>query len=378
MVTENRHEREEAERLQKRITVLPGDGIGPEVTQQAVRLIETLDAFFGHSTSFHYARIGGVAIEEDQTPLPDTTLTACQESDAVLLGAVGGPKWDRLAGAKRPEAGLLKLRKALGVFANLRPVQVFNSLVEASTLKPEVVAGVDLVIVRELTGGLYFGTPRERRQGHDGVEVIDTLVYTEAEMERILRLGFETARKRRRHLTSVDKANVLESSRLWREMAERIAADYPDVTLTHVLVDNAAMQLIRQPSQFDVIVTENLFGDILSDEAAMLTGSIGLLPSASLGATGLGLYEPIHGSAPDIAGKGLANPLATMLSAALMYRYSFGLEEEALVIEEAVRSVLAGGARTGDLASPGQAVLSTEEMGQLVRDTVTHVIQQKN
>jgi len=356
--------------MQKRITVLPGDGIGPEVTQQAVRLIETVDEVFGHSTTFAYGRIGGVALDEDGVPLPESTLAVCRASEAVLLGAVGGPKWDKGAGNLRPEAGLLGLRKGLGVFANLRPVTVHESLVDASTLKPEVVFGVDLLILRELTGGLYFGTPKERRHGEHGLEVVDTLFYTQAEMERILRLGFETARKRRGHLTSVDKANVLESSRLWRETAESVAVDYPDVTLQHVLVDNAAMQLIRTPKQFDVIVTENLFGDILSDEAAMLTGSIGLLPSASLGPDGIGLYEPVHGSAPDIAGKGIANPLATLLSVALMYRYSFNLHEEAIRIEHAVHSVLAEGWRTADLANRGQPTLSTEQMGQRVRDAV--------
>ncbi len=363
--------------MEKRIAVLPGDGIGPEVTQEAVRLMETVDALFGHSTSFQYAPIGGAAIDETGTPLPDSTLKLCQESDAILLGAVGGPKWDQAAGALRPEAGLLGLRKGLGVFANLRPVKVFESLIGASTLKPEVVSGVDLVIVRELTGGLYFGTPRERRQGENGLEVVDTLLYSEAEMERIIRLGFETALKRGGRLTSVDKANVLESSRLWRETANRLAPEYPAVSLDHVLVDNAAMQLVRNPRQFDVVVTENLFGDILSDEAAMLTGSIGLLPSASLGAAGVGLYEPVHGSAPDIAGQGLANPLATILSTAMMYRYSFNLEEEAAVIEKGVHEVLVSGARTGDLAVSGEKVLSTEEMGQLVREAVQRFAAEK-
>jgi 3-isopropylmalate dehydrogenase len=267
----------------------------------------------------------------------------------------------------RPEAGLLGIRKALGLYANLRPVTVFPALTDASPLKPDVVRGVDFVIVRELTGGLYFGTPRERRTGPVGLEVVDTLLYTEAEIERILRLGFEVARGRRGRLTSVDKANVLESSRVWREIAERLAPEYPDVELNHLLVDNAAMQLVRNPGQFDVIVTENLFGDILSDEAAMIAGSIGLLPSASLGESGPGLYEPVHGSAPDIAGRGIANPLATFLSVALMLRHSLGMPAAASAVEGAVRAVLEEGWRTADLARAGDPVVSTAEMGERVR-----------
>jgi 3-isopropylmalate dehydrogenase len=267
----------------------------------------------------------------------------------------------------RPEAGLLGIRKALGLYANLRPVTVFPALTDASPLKPDVVRGVDFVIVRELTGGLYFGTPRERRTGPAGLEVVDTLLYTEAEIERILRLGFEVARGRRGRLTSVDKANVLESSRVWREIAERLAPEYPDVELNHLLVDNAAMQLVRNPGQFDVIVTENLFGDILSDEAAMIAGSIGLLPSASLGESGPGLYEPVHGSAPDIAGRGIANPLATFLSVALMLRHSLGMPAAASAVEGAVRAVLEEGWRTADLARAGDPVVSTAEMGERVR-----------
>jgi len=351
----------------RKIAVLPGDGIGPEVTQEAVLLLEEIGRKFGHEFQFSYGKIGGIAIDEEGAPLPEETVQLCLNSEAVLLGAVGGPKWDKNPPDLRPELGLLRLRKALNAFANLRPITVFPSLKDASTLKPEVLEGVDLLIVRELTGGLYFGQPRERRQGKHGLEVIDTLVYTEAEIERILKLAFEIARERKGTLCSVDKANVLESSRVWRETAERLAADYPDVELSHMLVDNAAMQLIRDPGKFDVLVTENLFGDILSDEAAMITGSIGMLPSASLGNGGPGLYEPIHGSAPDIAGQSKANPLATCLSAALLLRHSLGLHEEAAAIEKAVQEVLEEGHRTGDLAKAGETVLSTREMGDKVR-----------
>ncbi len=362
--------------MEKRIAVLPGDGIGPEVTQEAVHLIQTVDGLFGHHTEFAYGKIGGIAIDEEGTPLPQATVELASSSDAVLLGAVGGPKWDKGQGNMRPEAGLLGLRKALAVYANLRPITVFDSLAHASTLKPEVVKGVDFVILRELTGGLYFGQPRGRREGDQGLEVLDTLLYSEVEIEAILRLGFETARKRNKRLTSVDKANVLESSRLWREVAERLSADYPDVELSHVLVDNAAMQIVKNPAQFDVLVTENMFGDILSDEAAMITGSIGLLPSASLSQQGPGLYEPVHGSAPDIAGKGLANPLATFLSTAMMYRYSLNLPDEAKAIELAVTTVLQSGARTADLALPGESTYSTRQMGDAVRDALKRGVQQ--
>ncbi|GMA49776.1 3-isopropylmalate dehydrogenase [Alicyclobacillus contaminans] len=354
--------------MKKQICVLPGDGIGPEVTAEAVRLLETIGRHYGHRFDFKYAEIGGAAVDAHGTPLPASTLAACDESDAVLLGAVGGPKWDRETAERRPEAGLLGIRKHLGVYANLRPVKVFPELAGASTLKPEVLQGIDLVIVRELTGGIYFGQPRGRQTCPDGVEVVDTLRYTEQEIERILVRAFEIAKTRRKHVTSVDKANVLESSRLWREIAESVAARYPDVALQHMLVDNAAMQLVKNPAQFDVVVTENLFGDILSDEAAMLTGSIGMLPSASLG-NGPGLYEPVHGSAPDIAGKGLANPLATFLSVALMLRYSFQLDREASAVETAVAAVLRQGYRTADLANGG-AFVSTSEIGDLVRETI--------
>ncbi|MCL6593463.1 MAG: 3-isopropylmalate dehydrogenase [Alicyclobacillus sp.] len=355
--------------MERTIAVLPGDGIGPEVTAEAVRLLAAVGERFGHQFAFQYGLIGGCAYDETGQPLPDETLQLCLRSDAVLLGAVGGPKWDNLPGPSRPEAGLLALRKGLGVYANLRPIVVYPELADASTLKREVVTGVDLLIVRELTGGLYFGTPRERRQRAGGWEVVDTLAYTQQEVERILRLGFELARKRRGRLASVDKANVLESSRCWRETADRLAAEYPDVELQHVLVDNAAMQLVKNPRQFDVLVTENMFGDILSDEAAMITGSIGLLPSASVGDGGPGLYEPIHGSAPDIAGKNLANPLATFASVAMMLDVGFGLATEAEAVRSAIARVLAAGWRTADIAAGGPSI-STQEMGDKVRESV--------
>ncbi len=357
--------------MSKKITVLPGDGIGPEITREAVLLLETIAEQFGHDFQFQYGQIGGVAIDETGTPLPEETIKLCRQSDAILLGAVGGPKWDNEPAARRPEKGLLALRKTLGLFANLRPITVFRSLADASALKPEVLQNVDILILRELTGGLYFGTPRERRQTENGVQVVDTLSYTEAEIERILRKGFELARLRRGKLTSVDKANVLESSRLWRETAERLAEEYPDVELTHMLVDNAAMQLIRHPAQFDVLVTENMFGDILSDEASMITGSLGMLPSASLSADGPGLYEPIHGSAPDIAGKNVANPLATFSSAAMLLKYSFAMADEARAIDQAIEKVLDEGYRTADIAGTDEHCLSTTEMGEKVRSYIS-------
>jgi 3-isopropylmalate dehydrogenase len=352
--------------MNKTITVIPGDGIGPEVIKAAMKVLDTIASQFNHQFTYQYAKLGGVAIDEEGTPLPEQTIKLCKNSDAVLLGAVGGPKWDTLPGSMRPEKGLLGIRKALQLYANLRPVKAFDSLLDASTLKKEVVEGVDLMIVRELTGGLYFGQPQERRQEADGESVVDTLYYKKSEIERIVKQGFELARLRNKKLTSVDKANVLESSRLWREVAEAIGADYPDVELEHMLVDNAAMQLIRNPKQFDVIVTENMFGDILSDEASMLTGSLGMLPSASIGSGGPGLFEPIHGSAPDIAGKNIANPLATISSVAMMMRYSFLMEAEADIIESAIKKVLDAGYRTGDIANQGEVVLNTEEMTEKV------------
>lgn len=343
------------------IAVLPGDGIGPEIVDAAVKVLDRVAEKTGVSFHYQYGRIGGCAIDEDGTPLPDETLRIAKESDAVLLGAVGGPQWDQNPGHLRPEAGLLGIRKGLGLFANLRPATMHPSLVEASSLKPEVVAGVDLLVVRELTGGIYFG--EKKRYVQDGKEVAeDQLIYNEAEIERIIRVAFEIARKRSKRLCSVDKANVLESSRLWRSVAERVAKDYPDVELTHMLVDACAMQLVRAPKQFDVIVTENMFGDILSDEAAMLTGSIGMLASASLGEGRFGLYEPVHGSAPDIAGKGVANPLATFLSVALMLRHSLDMDPAAAAVERAVWAVLDAGHRTADLAAEKSQAIGTAQM----------------
>jgi 3-isopropylmalate dehydrogenase len=352
--------------MKKHITVLPGDGIGPEVVQAAIKVLDAVAERFGHRFEYTYAKLGGVAIDECQTPLPEETIRLCQQSDSVLLGAVGGPKWDDLPGHLRPEKGLLGIRKELNLFANLRPVTAHASLTDSSTLKKEVIDGVDLMIVRELTGGLYFGEPRERREENGEQAVVDTLYYKRSEMERIIRRAFELAEVRRKKVTSVDKANVLESSRMWREVAVEVSKEYPHIELEHMLVDNAAMQLIRYPRQFDVIVTENMFGDILSDEASMLTGSLGMLPSASIGGEGPGLYEPIHGSAPDIAGQNKANPLATISSAAMMLKYSFGMIEEAEAIDNAVSRTLDAGWRTADIAQPGQRALSTTEMTEKV------------
>lgn len=345
------------------ILVLPGDGIGLEITPEAVKVLEAV--FKGRSTQlkFEYGLIGGAGIDEVGKALPDETLTAAKAADAILMGSVGGPKWDTLPASQRPElAGLLPIRKELGLFANIRPVKMLPMLVEASTLRTEVVENVDLVVLRELTGGLYFG---EKGRGTNPRSAFDTLVYTEEEIRRIVELGFQTATKRRGRLCSVDKANVLESSRFWREITIEVAKDFPDVELSHMYVDNAAMQLVRWPAQFDVIVTENMFGDILTDLASMLMGSIGMISSASLNGS-KGLYEPAHGSAPDIAGQNIANPLATILSGALMLRYSFGLEDEALMIERAVERVLQEGYRTSDLAKKGDIVLGTREMGNAV------------
>lgn len=356
-----------------KIAVLPGDGIGPEIVGEAVDLLKLVGEKTGVEFTFNYGRIGGCAIDEDGTPLPEETLRISKEADAVLLGAVGGPKWDNNPGHLRPEAGLLGIRKGLGLFANLRPATMHPSLVESSSLKPEVVAGVDLMVVRELTGGIYFGE-KKRYNDQNGEVAEDQLIYYEAEIERILRVSFEIARKRGKRLCSVDKANVLESSRLWRKVAERVHADYPDVELTHMLVDACAMQLVRAPKQFDVIVTENMFGDILSDEAAMLTGSIGMLASASLAEGSFGLYEPVHGSAPDIAGKGIANPLATFLSVGLMLRYSFGLDQAANAVEQAVWNVLEQGHRTADIATNKDAAIGTKEMSRLVQQELTALL----
>lgn len=346
-----------------RITVLPGDGIGPEIVEPALQVLCAVAGRFGFEVEARSALIGGAAIDQTGVPLPDETVALCKASDAVLLGAVGGPKWDAVAPDIRPETGLLGIRKALGLYANLRPATLHPALSEASPLKESVLGGkLDLMIVRELTGGIYFG-----QRGREGDSAYDTERYSKGEVERIARVAFALAQDRGKKLCSVDKANVLESSRLWREVVSAVAADYPDVALSHMYVDNAAMQLVRAPGQFDVIVTGNLFGDILSDEASQLTGSIGMLPSASLGdgrsgAGALGLYEPIHGSAPDIAGKGIANPLATILAVAMMLRHSLGEPEAANAIEASVGSALQSGVRTADIARPGEASVGTRAM----------------
>jgi 3-isopropylmalate dehydrogenase len=349
-----------------RIAVLAGDGIGPEIVEQAVRVLKAL-ARDGLRLELEEAPYGGAGVDAHGDPLPDPTLRLARAADAVLCGAVGGPKYDSLPRSQRPEQGILKLRKALGLFANLRPALMFPELVGASPLKPEVVSGLDVMIIRELTGDVYFGEPRGRRTNASGErEGYDTMRYSEPEIRRIAQVGFATAMKRGKKLCSVDKENVLETSRLWRETVIDVAKKYPQVALSHMYVDNAAMQLVRAPRQFDVIVTGNLFGDILSDEASMLTGSIGMQPSASLDALGKGLYEPIHGSAPDIAGKGIANPLGTILSAAMMLRYTLNKDEWAYRIEAAVTSVLAQGYRTADIYEPGTRKVGTREMGDAV------------
>lgn len=348
------------------LAILPGDGIGPEIVGEAVRVLTAVAAKSGHDLRLTEHLVGGAAIDATGAALPPETLAACRATDAVLLGAVGGPKWDALPGDQRPErAALLPLRANLGLFCNLRPAKVWDALQDASPLRPGLVTGgIDLLVVRELTGGLYFGA---HERAADGRSARDVMAYSVPEIERIARLAFTAARGRRRRVTSVDKANVLETSRLWRETVTRLQADeFPDVALDHMYVDNAAMQLVRDPRHFDVLLTENMFGDILSDEASQITGSIGMLPSASLRADGFGLYEPIHGSAPDIAGQDRANPLATILSAALLLRHSFGLAAEADAIERAVRTVLAHGVRTADIARPGAPAVGTRAMGDAV------------
>jgi len=353
-----------------KIAVLPGDGIGAEIVPEAIKALQAIGGKFGHQFQFTEALIGGAAYDAVGHPLPDSTLELCRSSDAVLLGAIGGPKWDSLPVHLRPEVGaLLPLRKELGLYANLRPCMLFPSLIHASTLKDEVISGVDLIVIRELTGGLYFGEKSREKTPDGGEKATDILSYSTFEIKRIARFAYEVARKRRRKLCSVDKANVLESSRLWRETVTAMAKDYPDVETSHMYVDNCSMQLIRNPKQFDVIVTENMFGDILTDEASMLTGSIGMLPSASIGGQ-VGLYEPSHGSAPDIAGQQKANPLATILSAAMMLRYSFNLEAEARAIESAVQQIMAEGYRTPDLMEAGQTLVNTAQMGDLVQQKI--------
>ena len=360
--------------MELNIAVLPGDGVGPEVTTQALSVLEAVGEKFGHSFNFNEGLIGGVAIDTQGKALSYETLSMCKQADAVLLGAVGGSKWDDPQAKVHPEDGLLALRKGLRLFANLRPVKVFPMLVDSANLKPEVVRGVDLVVVRELTGGLYFGEPKKQWRTAKGRQAVDTMAYSEAEIERILRVGFELARTRRKKLTSVDKANVLQSSRLWRQIAIEMSADYPDIELQHMLVDACAMRLIQRPGELDVVVTENMFGDILTDEASMLAGSMGMLPSASLagipsGKT-FGMYEPIHGSAPSRAGQDLANPIATILSVAMMLRYSFSLEMEAQTIENAVLATLEQGYRTYDIMSDGRTRVGTIEMGDSIAQKV--------
>ncbi|EZH66846.1 3-isopropylmalate dehydrogenase [Bacillaceae bacterium JMAK1] len=349
----------------KKIAVLPGDGIGPEVTEAAVHVLKTVAKNTNQQFEFQYGNIGGVAIDEEGDPFPSSTEELCKSSDAVLLGAVGGPKWDQNEPALRPEKGLLAMRKNLGLFANLRPVKAYGPLLDSSPLKREVVEDVDVLIMRELTGGIYFGK-HEREQVDGEWQALDTLTYSESEITRIAKKAFEAAKLRGQRVVSVDKANVLESSRLWREVVDRMKADYPDVAVEHMLVDNAAMQLIHGPSQFDVILTENMFGDILSDEASMLTGSLGLLPSASLGDQGVGLFEPIHGSAPDITGQNIANPLAAIASVAMLLKYGFEMEDEAKAIDDAILKALEEGYRTKDIATEQDDVCTTTQMTEAV------------
>jgi len=362
--------------MQFNLTVLPGDGVGPDVTDEAIKVLKATGKRFGHSFNLHYGLIGGCAIDETGEALPRETLNMCQSSDAVLLGAVGGPKWDDPKAKTRPEDGLLALRKGLGLFANLRPVKVFPALVDSTNLKPEVVNGVDFIFVRELTGGLYFARPKKQWLTSRGRRATDSMTYSEQEIERIVRVGFELARSRSKRLVSVDKANVLEASRLWRQVAMEVAGEYPDVGLEHMLVDACAMRLIQNPKDLDVLVTENMFGDILTDEASMLAGSMGMLPSASLagvpreGVNTFGMYEPIHGSAPRRAGLNMANPIAIILSAAMMLHYSLGLPTRAQAIEAAVEDVLQEGYRTYDIMDEGKTRVGTKEMGDLIAGKV--------
>ncbi|MBX5463129.1 MAG: 3-isopropylmalate dehydrogenase [Steroidobacteraceae bacterium] len=354
--------------MKARITILGGDGIGPEVVAEGVRCLRTIASRFGHEFELVEADFGGIAIDRHGDPLPQATLEKCLESDAVLLGAIGGPKWSAPNAKLRPEAGLLRLRRELGVYANLRPVKVLGSLVDASPIKPHVLEGVDLVFVRELTGGIYFGEKRR-----EPLHASDLCEYSVAEVERVTRVAARLAQQRRHKLTSIDKSNVLETSRLWREVVERVVrTEFPDVKLDHMLVDAAAMHLIRRPTDFDVLVTENMFGDILTDEASMLSSSLGMLPSASLGDSRRGLYEPIHGSAPDIAGKGIANPYGTIFSVAMLLRHSLGLTNEAEVLELAATRMIEEGVRTPDIALPGARSYSTHEIGDAIISALTH------
>ncbi len=351
--------------MQKTIALIHGDGIGPEIMQEAVRCLQAVEMRFEHQFIYDDLLLGGVAIDETGSPLPQSTVEGCLKADAVLMGAIGGPKWEHLPGDERPEKGLLGIRKAMGVYANLRPATLLDALREACPLRSDLAQeGFDFLVVRELIGGIYFGEHKTEVQKNLRV-AYDEMKYDESEIRRILHVAFALARTRKKKLTSVDKANVLDTSRLWRAVADEVAKEYPDVELSHMLVDNAAMQLVRKPSMFDVVVTENMFGDILSDEASMITGSIGLIPSASLGDDGRGLYEPIHGSAPDIAGKGIANPIGTILSAAMLLRHSLKMQEEACCVEAAVQKVLKTGARTIDIISSGESI-TCEEMGRRI------------
>ncbi len=357
--------------MQKNICLLPGDGIGPEIIAEAKKVLEAIAQKFGHVFNFSTALIGGAAIDEKGNPLPKETLDMCKASHAVFLGAVGGPKWDHLANDIRPEKGLLDIRKELGLFANLRPATLFPELAGSCLLRADIAQkGLDLIVIRELTGGIYFGQPRGIEERNGEQVGFNTMLYSESEIERIAHVAFETARKRNKKVCSCDKANVLETSRLWRQVVTRVHADYADIELSHMYVDNAAMQLVRDPSQFDVMLTSNLFGDILSDEAAVITGSLGMLPSASLGSKAPGLFEPIHGSAPDIAGQNKANPLATILSASMMLRLAFDAGAEADCIEQAVRKVLEQGLRTGDIMEEGKTLTGTVEMGNAVVEKI--------
>ncbi len=352
--------------MKLKIALVPGDGIGPDIVAEAMKVLGAVCDTYRHKMDLSFYLAGGVAIDTMGEPLPESTLIGCSESQAVLLGAVGGPKWDNLSGDKRPEKALLGLRGNLGLFCNLRPAILYPQLQQACPLKESIVeGGLDILVIRELTGGIYFG---KRGRNESGDAAYDTMAYSVGEIERIVRKAFEAAKGRNRRLTSVDKANILETSRLWRSVVNRIAADYPDIAVSHMYVDNASMQLVRNPKQFDVIVTENMFGDILSDEASMITGSIGMLPSASLREDSFGMYEPIHGSAPDIAGLDKANPIATILSVAMMLRYSFALEDEARTIEKAVSKVLDSKARTADIMSEGMQLVGTKEMGSLIAE----------
>ena len=360
--------------MTKNIVLLPGDGIGPEIVTQAKKVLDKVAAKFKHTFNYQTHRIGGDAIDHEGTPLSDKTVDACKQADAILLGAVGGPKWEAIDPLIRPERGLLKIRKELGLFANIRPTKLFAQLKNACPLREDIVAnGIDFIVVRELTGGIYFGARKTETLPNGEKRAEDSMAYSESEIERIGRVAFELALKRNKKLCSIDKANVLDSSRLWREVMEKLSASYPSVAFSSMYVDNAAMQIIKNPAQFDVVVTENMFGDILSDEASTLAGSLGMMPSSSIASTNFGLYEPIHGSAPDIAGKNLGNPIGTILSAAMMLRYSFDMEEEAKVIEKAVETVLQAGYRTPDIAQKNakdEKPVGTSQMGDAIANAI--------